>query len=110
MRGMGRLSRRELVRPRVKACRHTELSVKWKSLVLHRHRRLVRIARSSRPLMCSFWLAHFEPHTTFHFQHCAGTVALNLWDLTICVPGVVSKMSSPLTEIKFPSLAASLAD
>ena len=85
-------------------------SLVLKCLTCSNRRRLVRIARSSRPLMCSFWLAHFQPDTTFHFQHCAGTVALNLWNLTICVPGVVGKMSSPLTQIKFPSLAASLAD
>ena len=104
---------RELLLPRVSECRHTRLSVIWITLVFRwclcstRHRNAVKIARNSRELMCSRPRVHFHPVTTDHLHNFAGTVARRRWCLISCVVGVVSNISSPLVEMRLPSLNAS---
>ena len=105
-----RLSFRELLRPRLRACKHTKESVKWRSrtwqwCACSRRQRIdVKIARSSSALICSPWWYHFHPAMTFHFQHLAGTVARSRWNFACWVVEEVSKMSSPLIETKLLSL------
>ena len=102
----------ELLLPRVRQWRHTRLSVKWMKRVFIcrwcsiRHLKLVKIARSSKELICSLPRVHFHPETTLHRHNLAGTLARNRWCLTSWVVGVVSKMSSPLMEIKLPNFRA----
>ena len=64
------------------------------------------MARSSRLLMCSLLSDHCQPATTRQRQRLDGTLARRRWNLTIWVEGVVSIMSSPLIEMRLPSLHA----
>ena len=96
------LNLRELLRPRDRECRQTRLSVRWINLVLTwpwwtiLHLSDVKMARISSTLICSCWLVHLQPVTTFHFQSLLGTEARNLWNLTWSAPPPTTIISSPL--------------
>ena len=112
MRHIVRRNFRELLRPRLRQCRHTRESVKWINRLRTKrwwqtlHLTLVNMALSSKELICSLTPVHRQPERTFHRQRREGTVARSLWYLTSWFEGVVNRMSSPLILIKLQRLSA----
>ena len=112
MRARVRRSARELERPRDRQCRHTKLSVKCKNLTFmcrlcsKRHFKEVKIARSSRAFICSRPKVQRHPVMMRHFHSEEGTLALRRWNRTSWDVGVDKAMSSPLTDMRLPSLKA----
>ena len=93
-------------RPLARQCSTTRLSTRCTNRVSccfscsALQRNVVRAARASSTLMCSFRPVHRQPDMTFHRHSPAGMLALNLWYRNGTSVLLWTMMSSPRNEVK----------